>query len=645
MAWSSRSSDTLQRYTHDLPPSQIPFVPPCSNKKQQLKRIGATLASLNATYASLKQHINASHLEAAPVLEEASDLLSRKAEIEKKQALLSAFRAHFILSEEDLATLTSTALPVDASFFAVLTRAKRIHSDCSVLLAEESHQRLGLEILSQMDGSLDLAYQKLFRWTTREFKSLNLENPILNARLREGLRVLAERPSLFQSCLDAFAEAREGSLMEGFYFALTGQGEGGRDDRGGGKPIEAEAGEPLRYVSDMVAWVHSATVSEREALEVLFIDEGEEISRKIQKGRQEEHYNYDDEDDEDEGEETVFDGRKALNQLVDIDVSSVARLLKQRIEQVIHSLDDSVLIYKITNLLTFYLTTFGKILAPDSVLLSILHGLEESGLKQFKTLMRDKLASLGPEAQPDAASPDLSVPDFFTEALRTLTEIMKTYDSSIAHADARARGFRPILDEAYEPYYDAVQLMSKHLPHPEQDLLMLNCLLASKSTLQPYDFVASRLEEIDLEIEAMAGALSEHQYNFLVRNSGIAPLLAEVHTKLGQTPKQPNELAKLAVLQPKNLETASALLDSWLPSALMDAMEQLGRLNSARIVREVTEEAVERFVEEFERLEEVLLAVEVEGAERGGESDDEEGRGGLTRWFPRTSGEIRVLLT
>jgi len=36
-----------------------------------------------------------------------------------------------------------------------------------------------------------------------------------------------------------------------------------------GKPIEMVAHDPLRYVGDIFAWLHSALVSEMEALDVL----------------------------------------------------------------------------------------------------------------------------------------------------------------------------------------------------------------------------------------------------------------------------------------------------------------------------------------------------------------------------------------
>lgn len=585
----------------------------------------------------MRRHITAAHQETAPVLDEASDLMARKHDVEKKQRLLQAFSAHFVMSEDDIATLTSTAEPVDERFFTLLNRAKQIQVDCEVLLGSE-HQRLGLEIMEQVSTNLNGAFQKLYRWIQREFKSLNLENPQINSSIRRALRVLAERPSLFQNCLDFFAEAREHILSDSFYTALTGMSVAGLEDTST-KPIELAAHDPLRYVGDMLAWTHSATVSEREALEVLFISDGNEIAKGIQAGRDSEPWNkYT--NGEEEG--TVFDGHKALNDLVDRDVTGVARVLKQRIEQVIQSHDETILIYKIANLLNFYRITFSKLLGEGSVVLETLQGLEESGLRQFRVLMRDHIASLQTETQQPPA--DLGPPDFLQEGLKQLTAIMKTYDTSFTNAKSREEDFKSILEEAFEPYITGVENMAKDMVMPSGTIFIINCLLASRAALAPYEFTTERAEELGQKVEQHSVDLIEYQYAFFLQSSGLEPLLATLRSITHESDLK--KLASRPAFQPEALRDASQILDDFLPSALMDALENLGRLQSSRLAREVTEEAADRFCEDFEMVEEKIVAAD-DGVEGPG-SGDEGGEGerlGLRALFPRTSGEIRVLLT
>jgi hypothetical protein len=73
----------------------------------------------------------------------------------------------------------------------------------------------------------------------------------------------------------------------------------------------------------------------------------------------------------------------------------------------------------------------------------------------------------------------------------------------------------------------------------------------------------------------------------------------------------------------------------------MDAMENLKHLQDSKLARQVTEEAAEQFCNDFEELEEVILEEDEDSADS--DSDEEEGR--LRSVFPRTTAEIRVLLS
>ena len=62
-----------------------------------------------------------------------------------------------------------------------------------------------------------------------------------------------------------FSETRQATLLSFFLTALTRGGPSGLP-----RPIELHAHDPLRYVGDMLAWVHQAIAAERELLESLF---------------------------------------------------------------------------------------------------------------------------------------------------------------------------------------------------------------------------------------------------------------------------------------------------------------------------------------------------------------------------------------
>lgn len=490
--------------------------------------------------------------------------------------------------------------------------------------------------MEQSSRHLSAAFQKLYRWIQREFKSLDLENPQISSSIRRALRVLAERPTLFQNCLDFFAEARERILSNNFYAALTGAPVDA-DHPVLGKAIELSAHDPLRYISDMLAWAHSATVSEREALEVLFISEGDEIAKSIQAGIESEPWTRSNAD-EDDGSEPVFDGRKALNELVDRDLSGVFRQLRQRGEQVVQSHEDATLSYKISNLTTFYTGIFANLLGENSSLLETMRPLADTAMRAFRSTMRDHVANLQTDFSISPSGTDLSPPEFLTEALQTLQILMKSYDTHSAVHSTRAErieGFQPVLREALDPFLAGCENLTKRLRNPSSHIFALNCLHATQSTLRQHSF-ADKSEELQQRIQSHETELVDSVHDWFLVQSGLKYLVDNISVTedLASSYKDPGQLIAIA-----------QQLDAFLPTATEDARSFIGGLGDRIMVRRVIEKAAERFVEDFEAMERLIVrADEVREKMVNGEKEDDD-EVWLREVFPRTEDEIRVLLS
>ncbi|PLN84103.1 oligomeric Golgi complex subunit 6 [Aspergillus taichungensis] len=650
---------------------------------EQLKRIGTVISSLNQTCDEMRKHIVLARQDTTPVLEEASALMNQRKEAETKQQLLEAFAKHFIISDEELLILTAAEEPVTEDFFTVLAHVKQVHRDCEVLLGGEN-QRLGLELMERSTRNLNSAYQKLYRWIQKEFKDLNLEDPRISRSIRRALRVLAERPSLFHSCLDFFGEARDYVLSDAFHSALTDAVSGAGGDRNV-KPIEFSAHDPLRYIGDMLAWVHSTTVSEREALESLFVEDGEELAKGIQVGLSSEPWARIDED-----EEITFDGTKALSDLVNRDLTGVSRSLRQRVELVIKGHDDPVVCYKVANILSFYQTTFTKLLGPKSNLAELLQTLEDFTLNHFKTIMQDAVSALSTDHAALVPAADLSAPQFLLDALEVLTSLAKTHEASFGADELESstatdgtNRFTPILRAALDPILDLARSTADELPDATARAIYLtNIHLAARSTVSEYPFASStHLAPLSTALSSLRVDLLSIQHSHLLDASGLRVLLTALepfspsttskpeqpHDAPSQNPPNIADIASLPAFQPESLLTTSQQLDDFLSSALMDATDYLKRVRSAAFVKSVTEEAVEVFCRDFEFVEGMIIGADEarakvditkvvdDGGEgekgdeeklEGDEEGEEEGKsGGLRRLFPRTTGEIRVLLS
>ena len=604
----------------------------CYLLEQQLQNVGAALENLQKTCAEMRKHVSASRVETAPVIDEANTLITQREQVKTKQSILDAFNDHFLLTDEELVALTSTAEPVDDEYFQTLVKAKTIQKDCEVLLSTEN-QRLGVEILDESNKHLNAAFQKLYRWTLREFKSLDLENPQMSFSIRRALRVLAERPTLFQSCLDTFAESREHSLSDSFYAALSGATTENELQR----PIEFSAHEPLRYVGDMLAWAHSTAVSEREALEALFISDGNEIAKSIQAGLESEPWLR-----PDTGE--AFDGRTALSQLINRSLAGVALLLRQRVEQVVRMHDEPVLAYKIANLVVFYRNIFRKLL-KDGGFTATLDAMEGAAIERFKSTMRFQTDSA--EREQAVAPEALGAPEELEEALEQLKALLQSYDTSVATSDPDGEALDLVLSEALDPFLECCACLSTPMTGSDSHVFPINCLLAAKATLSDFSFTDSKISDLNSLIQQHAIQLAESQYNWLLQHSGLRPLVSALQDlpELDDISDNPGTIHESPEFAPQSLAAARQQLDEFLPSALTGALENVKRLTNSTLAHQITDRAVARFCADFSRVETAVIAIGPSDASAALSDGEEEDREPNPReLFPRTTEEIRILL-
>jgi conserved oligomeric Golgi complex subunit 6 len=625
----------------------------------QLSRVGVLVKQLNSTCDMIRKNILAAKREAAPVLEEANVLLERKKDTETKEKVLKAFTTHFVLSDEELNTLTNSGESVDERFFGVLGRTKQISKDCEVLLAyntdvssegEGDGPRLGNEILSQTTIHLDQAYRKLYTWVTSHFKtSLDIEDPHVTASIRRALRVLSERPSMFQACLDSFAESRAKSLGQAFQDALVGnkQREGGS-----GKAIEFNTHEPLRYVGDMLAWVHGSAVSEREGLEGLFVGDEEGIREGLKDGGRfdvepwglsRRRQDLDDDEGGAVGEQDVFDGKKALSHLISRNLAVVCQTLQSRIDVTVRTANSPVLVYKIYNLLDFYHGIFAKLLeeSSDTSLAGIISTLRSSTLAHFEEAVgqeRDaNIAAVGDHADD---SSNLTPPIYYTTALSRFSEICRIRGSSLTVSELEKLVIT-ILGEA--------TAMSVRVAEQIQDPLRraifeINLQCAVRDSLISLEgnvpsFVAGgQLTSFNERIQHGRDKMVELMDKTFMEYSGIADLKSAVEAQSQRSDQSTNDERSFE----SKLDEAAPKLDEFLGSAVMDAEEALKQVVDRAMAKEVVAEAVERFCDEFDELEGTLDELDAR-LHKPDESDED--RTSLRDLYPRTGAEVRALLS
>lgn len=162
--------------------------------------------------------------------------------------------------------------------------------------------------------------------------------------------LLSSSLSTSSEALAFLSQSRQTVLLNSFTNALTRGGPGGLP-----RPIELHAHDPMRYIGDMLAWIHQTIAVEREFLESLFDVKSDMRMvgsvRRFGKNEEEEW----------------------IQELMDATMSKVSVPLKVRVQQTIRSQESSIVSFKIANLLQFYMLTMQRTIGEEALLSQTLH--------------------------------------------------------------------------------------------------------------------------------------------------------------------------------------------------------------------------------------------------------------------------------
>ncbi|RUP48780.1 hypothetical protein BC936DRAFT_143986 [Jimgerdemannia flammicorona] len=198
-----------------------------------------------------------------------------------------------------------------------------------------------------------------------------------------------------RSCLDELVHIRRNAVVRSFVDALTRGGPGGTP-----RPIELHAHDPLRYVGDMLAWLHQAVAGEREFLEALFDYRGENSTNSSRRSvkqapRSPEGVNENGETADGEVIHIALQSdESAILELLDRVLEGTSRPLKTRVEQVLISQPGAITSYRISNLIQFYSITIGKMLGERAELSKTLNEITEAAFRMFFETLNAQAARL-----------------------------------------------------------------------------------------------------------------------------------------------------------------------------------------------------------------------------------------------------------
>ncbi|KAG7593599.1 Conserved oligomeric Golgi complex subunit 6 [Arabidopsis thaliana x Arabidopsis arenosa] len=471
-----------------------------------------------------------------------SDIISTterlKQELEvttQRQEIVNCFLRDYQLSNEEIKALREDEL--NENFFQALSHVQEIHSNCKLLLRTH-HQRAGLELMDMMAVYQEGAYERLCRWVQAECRKLgDTDNPEVSELLRTAVRCLKERPVLFKYCAEEVGNLRHNALFRRFISALTRGGPGGMP-----RPIEVHAHDPLRYVGDMLGWLHQALASERELVHALFdIDAADHKSNAKNTS------------------ENI--ARKAAESdftfVLDRIFEGVCRPFKVRVEQVLQSQPSLIISYKLTNTLEFYSYTISDLLGRETALCNTIGMVKDAAQKTFFDILKTRGEKL--LRYPPPVAVDLSPPPAVREGVSLTLEIIENYNSMMVSASGEKPAFDPVLSALLDPIIkmceqaaeahklkksgqlprrsrtssDSSQLTSvdallSSSPSPPQNnetpskIFLINCLCAIQQPLLRHDVASQYVTNIGSMIENHINLLVQNEVDTLLQKCGLS---------------------------------------------------------------------------------------------------------------------------
>ncbi|TFK31706.1 oligomeric complex COG6-domain-containing protein [Crucibulum laeve] len=519
------------------------------------------------------------------LLERAGSLREERQGIEDKKSIISLFLARFTLSEEEVEAMTSRDVPIGQRFFQAMDKTERIREDCRVLMAgEDGPSQAGLDIMASTSSNLEHGYEKILRWCSNEFRQIGRDIQLeVSHTMREAVARLRKRPELLTEALTILAETRQSTLQSSFITALTRGGPSGLP-----RPIELHAHDPMRYVGDMLAWVHQAIAAEREFLESLFgmKSDGRMVGSVRKFDRQEE-----------------VEEEEWIKELMDLAVGKLCVPLKLRVQQTVKSQESSIVAYKIANLLQFYLMTMRRTIGEHALLSTTLQEITDIAYKVFhesieaqgRALLRIPL---------DLDDPSLTPPLSILEHTQVLRELMAVYQSSLLGDEAeeeRDAGFQVVLDIMVDPAVEMCSVMSeekkKVRPRWDRTIFVLNCLSYLESVLEPFTFTSAKQEMVRGVIEERVEVLTEEHYKDIMIDAGLAQV-----AETCMNPPTDEPLSRIPSTQPADLQKALRHFSSWLSGPEVVQSTRLAKLTAQRLHGKIHQAALGRMARMYGKI-------------------------------------------
>ena len=208
----------------------------------------------------------------------------------------------------------------------------------------------------------------------------------------------------------------------------------------------------------------------------------------------------------------------------------VCHPLKVRVETILNSEKDPIILFAISNLLRFYQQIMKQVIQGGSLeqcLSDLQNSSEEIYLNALSAHVRSilhKHSATGSDLEPPQR--DLVPPTCLGRLLNLLKEIL----SVATMVDGRQSDVTKIISCIIDPLLQSIQESASHLPTVDMAVYLLNCLYQMQSTLAVYEYMDERVERLQAQSEAQIDTLTSEQASSFVANLQLGPIYTILQT-------------------------------------------------------------------------------------------------------------------
>ncbi|CCF59749.1 hypothetical protein KAFR_0H03390 [Kazachstania africana CBS 2517] len=360
------------------------------------------------------------------ILQDVSDLQSQMKSLGLKKQLLTSVKEKFTLTqvEDDIITNGS----INNEFFIVANKVLNIRENATYLLALPN-SNAGQALISKVNELLTIINRKFFNFLTDFLYSFE-SNSVLSSNenkdedlilFQKSLLYLSNDLEYFNEFIKKTTAMRSKLILDEFLsqFDLNKL-----SVSNGSKPIILSAHDPIRYIGDVLATIHSLIANEADFIKSLFKFQYQEFDN-TPKSILTQNEN-----------EFFLEGLdiKVLNMVV----SSLANSARIRIEQIVRFEENFKINFEVAQLLKLYQLMFiRKNIKDDSALITNLKNLQNISndklLDFFTKYIEQKIKTVNYQ---ESGNDDLLPPDWLNEYLNYVVELFELYERNTKEEDS-----------------------------------------------------------------------------------------------------------------------------------------------------------------------------------------------------------------